>query len=964
MLPALVSARHIGSSVVSASLAAGAVRCSKAFGAIVATGASDVSPAGEVHPASVPHPAASATPVCGSGCELVIDAGCSPHDSHPAVAGPRLSSLQSPTTTTTTTSTLSLQRRLHQLRHPHPHQHQHQQHRHLATAAAAAAVGSGSGTPRLTVGPRRLSPEADQFQRHWYGEVNTGMGRSAAAPASAEEQAALHAKQSQAIRLLVGWLRERRATADAAAATAVGGHGQAGPSRSTYDIDWRQAKRAMQVIRDLEYARPDKRRRWQQHQRNGGGRQAEAAEAAAVTGGSGHLSLDEMIEAVEMLAADAPSMGFALLDQNYELLLDMYVQKAEAAEGEAGEAVRSGLAARAAAVQQQMTQQLVRVTPAALGSLLTCLALSGGGGGDGGRGGGRGGGGGSGGGGRMSAAERLAAGVRLVDAHLPVLTASAGGGGGGGGLSALAAPRLRERLEDLMVTALEQRDWAAYAKLRSVLLSRAREPPPRRVLAAALAAAAATNGDGDGGGGGGGGDGPVAAAAELGQGGVGGGGGGSGGGAGGWRVAAARDQAADALELLEARHALAMAHRQREQQQQQQQQQSADGDRRRLAAARWREQAEEALLDAEERGLVAVLGAAAAAADDALADRAYERLRWTAAWRLQVQAAAAAAAGDKAAGDKAAALGAAAIDAAIPPSATLAVLGLAARRGDWRRAVAAVAALAELDQARKRYAGSGAPSAQQAARRAAGGRAAMEAAVSAYGGLGPLSEQLIASEAATVAYYSELLRRVADAAADGGAAAPFAGSAVPFGPPLRAAAARRDLTSVAGLIKQMRELGCVPTADSYAAVIDASYRAGKPERVPGLLALMAEEGLSPSAAVWELQLRAAADLPDGDPSGGLAGVAQRALAEAEPEREGARGVVAISGQVLEELRSLAQSRGDGRAAALLGRLVEVQEEVRRAWREAKREAAWRAATEREAGRWAARERREQREQRG
>eukprot|EP00198_Chlamydomonas_reinhardtii_P007370 XP_001696706.1 predicted protein [Chlamydomonas reinhardtii] len=95
---------------------------------------------------------------------------------------------------------------------------------------------------------------------------------------------------------------------------------------------------------------------------------------------------------------------------------------------------------------------------------------------------------------------------------------------------------------------------------------------------------------------------------------------------------------------------------------------------------------------------------------------------------------------------------------------------------------------------------------------------------------GPLSEQLIASEAATVAYYSE-----------------------------------------------MRELGCVPTADSYAAVIDASYRAGKPERVPGLLALMAEEGLSPSAAVWELQLRA--------------------------------------------------SRGDGRAAALLGRLVEVQEEA-------------------------------------
>ena len=58
--------------------------------------------------------------------------------------------------------------------------------------------------------------------------------------------------------------------------------------------------------------------------------------------------------------------------------------------------------------------QLVRVTPAALGSLLTCLALSGGGGGDGGRGGGRGGGGGSGGGGRMSAAERLAAGVRCV----------------------------------------------------------------------------------------------------------------------------------------------------------------------------------------------------------------------------------------------------------------------------------------------------------------------------------------------------------------------------------------------------------------------------------------------------------------------------------------------------------------------------------------------------------------------
>eukprot|EP00198_Chlamydomonas_reinhardtii_P007368 XP_001696704.1 predicted protein [Chlamydomonas reinhardtii] len=198
----------------------------------------------------------------------------------------------------------------------------------------------GSGTPRLTVGPRRLSPEADQFQRHWYGEVNTGMGRSAAAPASAEEQAALHAKQSQAIRLLVGWLRERRATADAAAATAVGGHGQAGPSRSTYDIDWRQAKRAMQVIRDLGPPGPA------------------IASPYPPTPPRGVGSGVLWVHLVRMLAADAPSMGFALLDQNYELLLDMYVQKAEAAEGEAGEAVRSGLAARAAAVQQQMTQQV------------------------------------------------------------------------------------------------------------------------------------------------------------------------------------------------------------------------------------------------------------------------------------------------------------------------------------------------------------------------------------------------------------------------------------------------------------------------------------------------------------------------------------------------------------------------------------------------------------------------------
>ncbi|KAG2429391.1 hypothetical protein HYH02_014048 [Chlamydomonas schloesseri] len=856
--------------------------------------------------------------------------------------------------------------------------------RHLATAAAAAAAGSGAGAGAgagavpvaAMAGPRRLSPEADAFQKHWYGEVNTGPvsgggrggGAHPLAAPSADEQAAVYAKHSQAVRLLVGWLRERRACPPDSEA------------RRTYDVDGRLANRAMQVIRDLEYARPDKRRPWQQQQqqqqrgRQGQGEAAAAAAATttATTGGSGHLSLDEMIEAVETLAADAPSMGFTLTDRHFELLLDLYVQKAEGGggDGEGVDAFRAGLAARAAAVQQQMALQLVHVTPTALGALLTCLALDTGGrsrSGSSGRGSSSPGSSGSGGSGAraMSAAEKLAAGVRLVDAHLRPIT---GGGGAaaaasGPGAGVVAAARLRERLEDLMVTALEQRNWAAYGKVRSVVLAYTRQPPSRRVLAAALSAAAATNAEAL----------DTAAAAEEEQEqelGAAAAGGGSGGG-GGWRLAAAREQAANALEQLAERHKREPPYTavplpsppQQQQQQDQQPQQGPQGPaaaayKRRLVAARWREQAakaaEEALLEAEESGLVAVLRAAAAAGDDALADQAYDRLRWTAARRLQLAAATAAAAGGEGAAAATAAppaVGAAATAAAIPPSATLAVLALAAARGDYRRAVGLVAALAELDQARKRYAGEGAPAAQQLARRAAKDRAAMEAAVSAYGGLGPLSEQLVASEAATVAYYTELLRHVADAAAGGGAAAPFGGSAVPFGPPLRAAAARRDLTSVAGLIKQMRELGCAPTADSYAAVIDASYRAGKPERVPGLLALMAEEGLSASAAVWELQLRAAAELPANDASGGgLAAVAQRALAEAAPEREGARGVVAISGKVLEELRSLAQVRGDGRAAALLGSLLTAQEEVRRAWRQAKKVAAWQAAQAREAAR--------------
>ncbi len=72
----------------------------------------------------------------------------------------------------------------------------------------------------------------------------------------------------------------------------------------------------------------------------------------------------------------------------------------------------------------------------------------------------------------------------------------------------------------------------------------------------------------------------------------------------------------------------------------------------------------------------------------------------------------------------------------------------------------------------------------------------------------------------------QLLSRVGAAAA-AGAAAPFTGSAVPFGPPLRAAAARADAASVSGIVKQMRGLRCGPRADSYVAVVEASLRAGK-----------------------------------------------------------------------------------------------------------------------------------------
>ncbi|KXZ45738.1 hypothetical protein GPECTOR_51g724 [Gonium pectorale] len=164
------------------------------------------------------------------------------------------------------------------------------------------------------------------------------------------------------------------------------------------------------------------------------------------------------------------------------------------------------------------------------------------------------------------------------------------------------------------------------------------------------------------------------------------------------------------------------------------------------------------------------------------------------------------------------------------------------------------------------------------------------------------------SEQDTVAYYSELLRRVAEAAAAAAAPAsgasspsapsppspPFAGSAVPFGPALRAAAARRDLASVSEIVKQMRGLGCTPGADAYAAVIDASIRANKPERVAGLMALMEEERVPPTAAVWEVRLAAATSSGDLE---ALTGLAEEALLAGVKGFVYKRGVAGISEQV-------------------------------------------------------------------
>ncbi|GFR42812.1 hypothetical protein Agub_g3701, partial [Astrephomene gubernaculifera] len=775
-----------------------------------------------------------------------------------------------------------------------------------AQGAAAAAAGGGRGRAGRQ---QPLSPHASEFQRRFFQLINSGADAATATGASAADT---YTTSSQAVRMLLAWLEEgRTAFAEeqqqqlaaaieggtaAAAAAAAGANGVAAP----YRLEQQVIDRAMEVLWRLYY-------REDLLVKRGGGHEGGSS------GVEGPMGLRELMTAAEGLAAAAPAMGLTFKRQHYDLLLELYNKQSYVDPG-----LGRGLAQRLLAVRQQMVQQMLPVSQVSLNHILFAVRRDP----------------------EMTSAAKISTALKLIERDLPVVAA---GGGSSPAPSDTLLRMLQTSLHALMRDAAKEGDWPAYHKFEAVLISRTRQLPPYDVLLEALTRAAAGGKRG------------LAAGlmAQMEQ------------------TDAFRQQQLQQQLLQLAPPATITAAASAE---------KPSPERRELEQTRkqvaWLRDEVRMQGRQEADSLKILMRLAVAEKDEQLANKVYDRIRdvlWrhldatarfiafsdamslgsspsaassSSATPATASSSSAEGAADPALGESAASsssssaaaatasgeeeaeaeeggapigavdpsLGLAAVAAArpAPADATLALLPLSLARRDWRRVVELVVGLAELQALYRRQA-----SPSDLTWLVGGDSSAMERSSSAYGGLGPLSEVLMGSDADTVGYYSELLRCIAAAAAPGTAAAPFGGSALPFGPALRAAAARRDLSSVAEIVRQMRGLGCRPDADSYAAVIDASLRAGKPERVAGLLELMAEERMYPNAAVWEVQLAAAAEAGD---SAGLTSVAQAALAEADKGRVSKRGVAAIRAEVLAAASAAAESRGDSRAAAALSLL--------------------------------------------
>ncbi|GIL84068.1 hypothetical protein Vretifemale_12781, partial [Volvox reticuliferus] len=809
---------------------------------------------------------------------------------------------------------------------------------HTSTPAAGAAA---VARPPAVRRQQPLSPHAYEFQRRFFQLVNssftaamasTSDGRSSGGSDSAGEAVA-HITNSQAIRMLLAWLEEGRMTAAAEHQQAVAAEGEGSaaaspslPSRplpgavaAPYRLDQQVIDRAMEVLWRLYHREglQPARKRGGAGDDNSGSAAGAAAAAAAPVGGP--MGLAELLNAAEVLAAAAPAMGLTFKRQHYELLVELYGKRALQEPSS-----RRGLAQRLLAVRQQMVQQLMPLSQSSLNTVLQAVRTDP----------------------LVNTPTKLTWALRLVERDLPVLpvvgaaapssastaSASSAAATSARGLSRADAgiiPPLQQTLGFLLRTAAREADWSAYGKLEAALVCRTRAPPPYEVLLEALHAASAAGGSGS-----------RLALGFLAQ-----------------------------IEQLEAKGPQTTGGRQQQQTQQQtqqqQQQQQPRGSGRNQQQQRWQEREAENRLDRELRSLRQLVHVGVEQGDEQLAKKSYDRLRRQ-FWREHpaVAIATAAAAKAKAAtahgaakemkeaatapvavegaeddgggdaeveGDAARAAGEipvaaqgyiAVLEAAetcpAPPGATLELLSLALSRRDWAGVLDNVIALAELQSLVQRSRG-------LIGRLLLEDAGTLEGLTSAYGGLGAVSQALIGSEDDTVAYYTELLGRVGVAAA-AGVAAPFAGSSVPFGPPLRAAATRADLSSVAAIVRQMRELRCGPGPDSYAAVVEASLQGGKPERVPGLIELMLDEGLVPTAPLWDVQLKAATEAED---VGALMAVSERALSLAEENRRARQGIADINDEVLVAASSLAESRADSRAAAAIKLLRLRGEEFRR-----------------------------------
>ncbi|GLI60165.1 hypothetical protein VaNZ11_002229 [Volvox africanus] len=789
-------------------------------------------------------------------------------------------------------------------------------------AAAATAV-AASARPPAARRQQQLSPHAYEFQRRFFQLVNSGFtaamastsdGGSSGGSDSAAEAVA-HTTNSQAIRMLLAWLEEGRMTAaaehqqaaaegegSAAAAPSLPARPLPGAVAAPYRLDQQVIDRAMEVLWRLYH------REGLQTARKRGGADNDHSGSAAAGGTAapvgGPMGLGELLNAAEGLAAAAPAMGLTFKRPHYELLVELYGKRALQEPSS-----RRGLAQRLLAVRQQMVQQLMPLSQSSLNTVLQAVRTDP----------------------LANTPTKLRWALRLVERDLPVLplvgaaantptsTTSTNPARGLARADAGIIPPLQQTLGFLLRTAAREADWSAYSKLEAALVCRTRAPPPYEVLLEALHAASAAGGSGS-----------RLALGFLAQ-----------------------------IEQLEAKGQQTTGSHQQQQKRGSgwfQQQQQGAHQQQPQQQQRWQEWEAENRLDRELRSLRQLVHIGVEQGDEQLAKKSYDRLRrqfWrehpavaiatakaatapVAAKEMKEAAAGAVVArgtegdssGDGEVEDAAKAIPVAAQGYAVvleaaetcpaPPGATLELLSLALSRHDWRGVLDHVAALAELQSLVQRSRG-------LVGRLLLEDTGTLEGLTSAYGGLGAVSQALIRSEDDTVAYYTELLRRVGAAAA-AGAAAPFAGSSVPFGPPLRAAAARADLSSVAAIVRQMRELHCGPGPDSYAAVVEASLRSGKPERVPGLIGLMLDEELVPTAPLWNVQLKTATEAGD---VGALITVSEQALSLAEENRRARQGIADINEEVLATASSLAESRADSRAAAAIKLLRLRGEEFRR-----------------------------------